>query len=1016
MKNNLLPSALTRCGQLLKSTGLAMCLIATSMAGAFANNGVTASSDAISVVQQSISVRGQVVDQAGEPVIGANILEKGTTNGTITDIDGNFALNVQPNATLVISYIGYTTKEVAVNNQRTLKVTLTEDSEALEEVVVIGYGTVKKADLAGAVAVVDNKAFRDQPINDVSETLQGRLAGVQVESSGVPGGDVKIRVRGANSVNKSNDPLYVVDGIVRESGLEGLNSDDIQAIQVLKDASSTAIYGSRGSNGVVLITTKKGRANEPQITFDAQLGASSLYKTYDLMDAYEYAQAYMDVNSNPNAFTQEELATYKNGGGIDWQDTMFRTAYTQNYRLAISGGSKETQYRISGNYMNQQGIFVYNDNKRYSVRSNVSADVAKWLHITADVNASRNERHGGGGFGAGKGNPVWQVVSYSPSMSMFDPDGMTYAYDKFNSIARNPLGLAKLNGSDNIANIFNGMIDLRFNIAKGLTFTSTNGVDYRDFKSYGFSSTKVESQSSMSNNDTQRVQYQSSNNLTYVGQWGKHGLTATAVFEATKNETRSMGISGTNLQTESVGYWNVSLASSRSESNSYSAWSLLSGVGRVMYNYADRYLVTGTFRADGSSRFAKKKWGYFPSIAFAWNLSNESFMKNVKSFQDVKIRASYGIVGSQAISPYDTLGMLSSAVYGYGGSSNYPGYWLNSLATPDLTWEKTNQFDLGLEFSILNRALSFTFDYYTKKTTDALLRKQIPNYDGGGTYWVNAGEISNKGFEFAITARPFQGGKFQWNSTLTGTYNKNKVLDLAGDEYISGATPASGMIADDGVTRAQVGYPIGIFYLYDWKGIDKSTGDNIYADTNNDGKIDSNDRILVGKATPDWTFGWNNSFSYKNWDLNLFFNSSFGAKRLNIVAFGGSNRVGDSRFITMRDAYYDNWDKNPSNPKYASLTSTTSQKYPNSTQYLENADYLRLQNISLSYTLKKSVTKFANIRLSISCQNLFTITGYSGLDPAAYAFSSGHADVNSGIDMGGYPTPRTFTFGAKFDF
>ena len=1007
--NNVFP----RRGQFLKTLGMSVCLIAGSSFCAV--NATSLSSDAIEAVQQAITVKGQVFDSNGDPIIGANVLEKGTTNGTITDMDGNFTLNVRSNATLVVSYIGYTAQEVAVNNQRTLKITLSEDSEALEEVVVIGYGTVKKADLAGAVAVVDDKNFRDQPITHVSEALQGRLAGVQVENSGVPGGSVKIRVRGANSVNKSNDPLYVVDGIVRESGLEGINSDDIQAIQVLKDASSTAIYGSRGSNGVVLITTKKGHADQKIISFDAEVGISNIYKTYDLMNAYEYAQAYMDIKGNPNAFTAAELESYKNGGGIDWQDTMFRTAVTQNYKVAISNGNKDTQYYISGNYLNQDGIFVFSNNKRYTGRVNVSSDVTKWFHVTADVNVSHGDRYSTNGWSADKGNPIWQAISYSPSMEMYLEDG-SYAYDNYNAIGRNPYGIAKEEGSDIVTNTVNAMVDLRFNILKGLTFTTTNGMDFRNYKSYSFSTKRVEQRNSMGNYDYQNMQLQSSNNLTYVGQWGKHGLTATGVWEITKNEGRSMSLSGKDLLTESVGYWNYNLAAIRTGDNGYSDWALLSGVGRVMYNYDNRYLLTGTFRADGSSKFTKKKWGYFPSIALAWNASNESFLKDFQGVQDIKLRGSYGIVGSQALGSYETLGMLSSADYAYGGSSNYSGYWLNSLATPDLTWEKTKQFDLGVEFSVLDRRLNFTLDYYTKTTTDALLQKQIPHYDGGGTYWVNAGKIKNHGFEAAINARPVQGDKFNWNFTLTGTYNKNKVVDLAGDEYLSGANPAAGLIPPDGVTRAQVGYPMGVFYLYQWDGIDKSTGNNIYRDVNNDGKIDSNDRILTGKATPDWTFGWNNSLSYRNWDLNVFFNASLGAKRLNIVRFAGENMVGDSRFITIRDAYYNNWDKNKENPYCASQTSTTNNMYPNSTQYLENADFLRLQNLSLSYTLKKSVTHFADIRLSLSCQNLFTISGYSGMDPAAYSFSNGHADVTSGVDMGGYPTPRTFTLGAKFNF
>jgi len=966
--------------------------------------------------QSKLSVSGVVSDQNGAPIIGVTVFEDGTTNGVSTDIDGKYTLSVKPDAVVKFSIVGYVSSEIKVTKAGVYNVILDEDTQLIEEVVVIGYGAVRKVDVAGSISVMDSKSYKDQPIIEVSDALQGRMAGVQVEPSGVPGGSVKIRIRGSNSVNKTNDPLYVVNGIVRESGLEGLNSDDIESIQVLKDASSTAIYGSRGSNGVVLVTTKAGKENQSILSFEAKVGISSIYKTYDLMDAYEYAQAYMDIKGNPNAFTQEELASYKNGtGGVDWQKTMFRDAVTQDYRLVFSKGFKGLQFYASGNYTDQQGVFIYTGMKRYNGHVNVASDVTKWLHLDLDVNASHVDRHGGGGFsGGGKSNPIWQIASYSPSMELMAEDGIHYNFDNYNSINRSPYGIAKEEGADTRVDILNAMVNLRFNIAKGLTFSTTNGMDYREYKNYTFATTRVETQSAMSNNLGNRRQLQSTNNLTYNGKWGKHSLTATGVFEITANRSSNVSISGTNLQTESVGYWNVSLAASRKETNGYSEWSLASGVGRLIYNYGDRYLVTGTFRADGSSKFTNNKWGFFPSAAVAWTFSNEKFMKNQKVLSNGKLRASYGIVGSQAVEPYGTLGMLSSANFSYGGGSNYPGYWAYTLATPDLTWEKTKQVDVGIDLGFLDGTIDLALDYYYKRTYDALLKKQIPNYDGGGTYWVNAGTIDNTGFEAAITARLFQGRSVNWTTTLTGTANRNEVVDLAGDEFIDGTTPASGMIGS-GVSRAAVGHPIGVFYLYEWDGIDSATGANKYVDHNGDGKIDSNDRIYVGKPTPTSTFGWNNSVTWKNWDLNVFFTAAVGADRLNIVRFAAASQVGDSRFITLRDAYYNSWDQNKENPKYATQKGST-QNYPNSTQYLENADYLRLQNLSLSYTFGKKMIKFADLRLSISVQNLFTISGYSGLDPTAYEFSNGHADVNSGIDMGGYPNPRTITFGAKFNF
>lgn len=964
------------------------------------------------VTQQNTKIKGKVTDSSGVPIIGANVTESGTSNGTITDVDGAFTLDVKAGAQLKISYIGYLSKMVLVDNKTFFSIQLSEDTQTLDEVVVVGYGTVRKADLSGSISVLDGKSFKDQPITQVTDAIQGRMSGVQVENSSVPGGSVKIRVRGSNSINRSNEPLYVVDGIVRESGLNGINSDDIQSIQVLKDASSTAIYGSRGSNGVVLVTTKTGNSNQRIISFDAQLSSATVYKTYNILSPFEYATAYREIK-NPNAFTDDQMNAYKNGtAGIDWQDEIFRTGTTQNYKLAISNGNKDAQYYISANYMGQDGIVDYSSNKRYQVRANITSDLTKWLHVTADVNASHSIRKGSS-YEASKSNPLWIALNYSPTMEMMDDKG-NYNKDIYNSIASNPKGIIALNGNENITDVVNGMVDMRFTILPGLTFTTTNGLDYNDAKGYSFSSAKVETKSSMGNNDSYRMMLQSSNNVTYTGKWGNHALTATGVYEVTSTEGRSMSLNGTNLLTESVGWWDVNMASTHTFNNDYYKWSLMSGVGRVMYNYNDKYLVTGTLRADGSSKFTNKKWGYFPSVAVAWSLGNEEFMKSQKLFQDVKIRVSYGIVGNQAINPYETLGLLAQTSYSFGGTTNYTGYWSNTLATPDLTWEKTKQFDLGLDFSMLDRRLNVSADYFYKKTVDGLLQKQIPRYDGGGTYWVNAGEISNKGIDLSLTAHILQNKDFKWTSSINGTYLKNRVESLAGDEFLYGTSPASGMVEE--VTIIKPGYSIGSFYGYQWQGLDNK-GDNIYADLNDNGEFDSGDRTIIGKSTPDFTIGWNNQFSWRNWDLNLFFNGSFGAKKLNLVRFTMASMVGDSRFITLRESYMDNFDRNKSqSAEYPSLLSSSSNYQPASTQWLESADYVRLENISLSYNLSKEITKFADLRLTLSCQNLITLTGYKGFDPASSSFSSSNVDINSGIDMGAYPSPRTVTFGVKMNF
>lgn len=970
-----------------------------------------------SVQQQDFAISGTIVDGNGEPVVGANVLEKGTSNGTITDLDGRFTLTVDPKAILKVSYIGYLTKEVPVNNQKIIQIVLIEDSQALDEVVVVGYGTVRKADLAGSVSVLDNKAFKDQPITQVSDALQGRVSGVQVQNSGVPGGAVKIRVRGSGSINRSNDPLYVIDGIVRESGLTGLNPEDIQSMQILKDASSTAIYGSRGANGVVLITTKTGKANVRQITFDAQVGIGTVAKRYDTMNAYEFASAYNTYM--PNTFSQDQLTSFQNGtAGTDWQDEIFQTGVTQNYKLSLSNGNDKTQYFVSANFMGQEGVVIENTNKRYQARANITSEVASWLHLTADVNASHNKRRSGN-FNATKDNIVTIAMNYSPVTDVLGDDGK-YLRDSYSALTQmNPVGLLKEQTGETMTDIVNARIDLKFNILPGLTFTTTNGVDYNDVKSYSFSTTKVSTQSSLSNQDQYRMTLQTTNNLTYNGKWGDHALTATAVYEATTSEYRRMQISGNNLMTESGKWWNINMATSRKEDNEYSKWALMSGVARVMYNYKDRYMLTGTFRADGSSKFTNDKWGYFPSIAAAWSIGNEDFMQNQHIVQDMKIRASYGLVGSQAINPYETLGLMAQTGYAFGGTSKYTGYWMGtSVATPDLTWETTHQFDLGLDFSVLSHRLNISLDYFDKQTKDGLLKKTIPDYDGGGSYWVNAGEISNRGLDFSINALVVDNRNFSWNTTLTGTYLKNNVKSLGGMEFVSGRTPASGMIPDDGVTRIEVGQPIGAFYGYVWTGLD-ADGRDTYADLDGSGTVSSGDRTFIGKSTPDFTLGWNNTFTWKNWDLNIFFTGAFGADRLNLVRFTGAAMTGDYAFVTLREAWTDSFDKLGQGARYPAVTVTGNNYQAASTKWLEKADYFRLDNISLSYNLPKTVSKFADMRFTFSCQNLFTITGYKGMDPAGTSFMDpnvGSVDVNDGIDIGAYPLARTFTLGVRMNF
>lgn len=983
---------------------LALGLLFTGMNVQAENEGL---SSAYMVNQQVTRAKGVVVDSHGEPIIGASVVEKGTTNGMVTNIDGEFALDVKSGAILQISFVGYITQEVKASGN--MKVVLKEDNEVLDEVVVIGYGVVRKADLAGSVAVMDNKQFKDQPITRVEDALQGRVSGVSVMSSGVPGGDMKIRVRGTSSVNKSNDPLYVVDGIVRESGLEGISPEDIQSMQILKDASSTAIYGSRGANGVVLVTTKSGKVGATQVVLDANFGISNAYHVPEVMSTKEYAQALIDYKG----IGQDVMRPYLDGSnpGIDWMDQLLRTGVTQNYKLAISKGSEDTQIYVSGGYLSHKGVVTDTKFERYSVKANIHSKLFSWLEMTADVNLSQSNGSGAG-FNQNQSNPLWVGLNYSPTMDMMNSQGQ-YNQDPYNNIQKNPYGILHGNENDRKRSVASGRIDLKFNLMKGLTFTTTNGVDYSDFKSYSYGNSLVMGSSSMGNSDRYKMMLQTSNNLTYLGNWNKHSLTATAVWEATTSETRTMSISGNNLAAEQVGYWNVQNAKTRDANNGYSKWNLLSGVARVMYNYDNRYMLTATFRADGSSRFSKDKWGYFPSIAAAWTVTNEKFMKEQKIFNELKVRASYGLIGNQDITPYSTLGLMGSTSFNYGTNTNYTGYWASGQATPDLTWEKVKQLDLGLDMSFLDHRLSVSVDYFHKKTSDALLQKTAANYLGGTKYWVNAGEVTNQGIDLSVTARILQQDHLQWTSTLNGSYLKNEVTKLTAEEpTLYGDSPSPGTV--EACTIIKEGEAIGTFYGYKWAGLQKDAeGKWVDSYYKADGTItttpEGGDRQVLGKSSPDFTLGWNNSITWKNWDFNFFFNAAFGAQRLNLVRFAMNTSVGASMFVTDKD-YFSEVGKTM--PTYGSAT----KNYGNSSKWLEDADYLRLENISVAYTLPRKQTGFADVRFSFSVQNVFTISGYKGFDPAGASFSASKVDADSGIDMGAYPNPRTFSLGVRMSF
>ena len=968
------------------------------------NKEVTTNSDTTTDGDAGKTIKGVINDEQGETIIGASVIIKGEDTGTTSDMDGRFTLEAPEGAILVISYIGYHTQEVKVRKRSLLRVVLKEDNQLLDEVVVVGYGTVKKSDLTGAVSGVSNRQYKNQPVQRVENILQGRTPGVEVTAtSGMPGASMKVRVRGTTSINKSSDPLYVIDGIISSSGLDGINPSDIQSMEILKDASSTAIYGSRGSNGVILITTKQGSEGKAQVTFDASVGLSTVRKQYDLLNAYEYATALNDIRGS-STISAEDLEAYKNGTkGINWTDLLTRTGITQDYRLAISGGNEKVKYLISGNVLDQEAITIMSDYKRYGIRANIDSEVKPWLTISAKLNASSLHKHNEGGAN-------WlHVTNFSPTMELKDPETGVYNTDPYNMIGSSPYGEMIVNNSDSYSYNLNANLTLLFKIMKGLTLSVQGGYDYDNSPSYSFRS-KLDSPgaiNSASNTNALHNYWQNTNNLTWQKQFGDHSFTAMGVWEISRSWDSQLKGTGSNLNNESVGYWNLGNAAIRDASNSYTEFSLASGIVRANYDYKKRYFITAALRADGSSKFqGDNKWGYFPSAAVAWDIAQESFMSNQHVLDQLKLRASFGVTGNQDIAAYSTLGMLSGASYGWGTSTSSTGYWGYQFATPGITWEKTYQYDLGLDMSI--GGFNITVDWFKKQTKDLLFQKQVPKYNGGGTYWVNQGKLNNTGVELSLTTFPVKGA-VTWETSLNASYVKNEVADLAGDDFVLTAN-----YSDLGgpMQIMKPGYPMGSFYVYQWKGFDDK-GANLYQKA--DGSLTTNptsdDLVVKGQASPKWTVGWNNTVTWKNWTLNVFFNAATGYDRLNISRFMAASMTGVSRFVTLRDAYFKGWDHvaNKADALYPSLTNTDNKSYANSDFWLEDASFIKLKNISLSYRIPRRVLKFASVQLSVSAQDLFAITRYKGMDPEVYT-------SYDGLDYGAYPIPRTITFGAKFRF
>ncbi|MBZ4192482.1 SusC/RagA family TonB-linked outer membrane protein [Niabella beijingensis] len=978
----------------------------------------------------SLNVKGVVTDEAGAPLSGVNIVEKGTTNGTTTDENGSFSIKVaDSNAILIISIVGYLSREIPVNNGEAKQITLQKEENRLDEVVVVGYGTQRKKDLTGSVAQVSNKDLQAVPVYNVGEALQGRASGVSVaHNSGAPGSRVQVRVRGGNSMIGSNDPLYVVDGFPIAGGINFLNPADIESIDILKDASATAIYGARGANGVVMVTTKRGKGGaRNEIAVNSYYGVQQTAKRFDMLDARQYATVVNEFLKNDGKAPYFNLDDIQ-GPGTDWQDAIFRDAPVQNHTLSFSGMNERTNYSMSGNYYEQQGIIINSGAKKGSFRLNLDHEIKDWLKVAVNLNLSRRQQYTVPVDNGRRGNNMFSgALSAPPTSPIYDNNGLpvrigeAYPFTDPGDM-RNPMLWAAPYKNQTLANTVLLNNAFTFKLTKELSFVSRIGLEYENSISDGFTPIIYPNdRGSASNSSTYWNSVLNEEVLTYEKAFtGGHKLTATGGFTYQTYMTRNSGISVSGFPNNNTENYNLGSAETINPPTSgISRWSLVSGLGRVNYSFLDRYFVTGSIRADGSSRFGKdNKWGIFPSGALAWRLSEERFIRdNLTFINNLKLRASYGITGNTALSPYQSLDRLSPVKYIYNGNTENVGYAPSGIANSQLKWETSSELDLGLDLAILTNRLGFTFDYYKKNTKDLLASVPLPPSAGFGYMLRNVGEIQNQGLEFSVNADVLTGA-FKWNAAAQLSTNRNKVLKIAGESDIVTAGQTSGL---PGYNLARVGQPLGVFYGYLEDGLDEN-GFIKFVDVNKDGSITPLDRVILGNPYPKFEYGFNSSFSYKDVSLTVFLQGVKGNDIFFATAFTNLNSFQrtQNQFADLFGNYWtaDNPDPHAKYPKLSSLT----QMRP-SDRFIEDGSYLRVKSVQLSYSLpvkKMKLDWLSYASIYVKATNLFTFTKYPGLDPEVNTRGSDSQSIEDrlfiGTDESGYPNARVFGAGIELRF
>lgn len=1044
----------------------------------------------VSVAQ--VQVKGLVEDESGEPLIGVTVQEKGNpSNGTATDFEGNFSLTVKsPNATLLLSYVGMESMSYPLKGETNVKIRMKENSDLLDEVVVVGYGTQRKSDITGAVGSITESQMKQSIVTNADQMLQGKVAGVQVtQNSGAPGGATSVRIRGASSLNSSNEPLYVIDGVpmsgsndiggfdwmggsngqTKVNPLASIAPSDIVSIDVLKDASACAIYGAAGANGVVLVTTRRGSAGHTNITYDGYVAWQQVAKKLDMMDLRQYGEYQQQLRSEGVLVGDNFDSTYSDlsllGAGTDWQDEIFRTAFMTSHQVSVTGGNEKTVYAMSGGWMKQDGIIIGSDFTRFNSRFSIDNNFTNWLKIggmlaytRTDETITRND---------GSDGVIMQAMTMMPSVPVRDFDGNWAGPNTVNGASTwNPVALALMTNNTLLRQKVNGNFYLNIDFLKHFTFRAEYAFDASQNQNKSFI---PRYQFGLVSNDINQMMQREDHNyfwmqkdyVTYNQTFlGKHDVTAMVGFEASKSKWNGTQFIKNNFTSD-----NIFIMGADGDFVSNTGWAdattTASYFARVNYGFDNRYLLTATVRRDGSSKFGpKNKWGTFPSVAVAWRLIEEKFLQDVNWISNLKLRLGYGKVGNSNINTY-LYGSTLQTILTPAGSAYIP----SNLSNPNLKWEASEQYNIGLDFAAFSNRLEITVDGYRKETDDLLMQTFVPSHIGSNSWgeintpYANIGKTRNIGVDVQINAHPIATRNFNWTSALSLSHNKNKIVALNDDsQRIYGNVDWYAPFQT--VTMFAVGQPMGVFYGYQTEGLFKDEADIVghatqtggstpysnkidkvsgawigdikFVDRDGNGVIDDADQTVIGDPNPDLTFGFTNTFSWKNFELNVGLTGQIGGDVLNWSRYRieGLSSIWDNQAVSVLNrAQAIKIDANGADdisnlqlseghnglPRFSNLDSNGNQRM--SDRWLEDGSYLRIQNISLTYNLPEKWLKkiyMQSARIYFNVQNVYTFTKYSGYDPEIGAYNQ--SSLLQNIDRGRYPTPRTYTFGINLSF